>query len=48
MSIACGIEEGVLVKAIDTSTCDCRVVKADKRVPDIPGICGILAILPGY
>jgi L-ribulokinase len=49
-AIASGIEEGVLVKAIGTSTCDCCVVKADKRVQDIPGICGIVkgAILPGY
>ena len=49
-SIASGIEEGVLVKVIGTSTCDCCVVKADKQVQDIPGICGIVkgAILPGY
>jgi L-ribulokinase len=49
-AIASGIEEGVLVKAIGTSTCDCCVVKADKQVQDIPGICGIVkgAILPGY
>jgi len=40
----------VLVKAIGTSTCDCAVVSADKKVADIPGICGIVkgAILPGY
>lgn len=49
-SIASGIQEGVLVKVIGTSTCDCCVVKADRRVEDIPGICGIVkgAILPGY
>lgn len=49
-AIGSGIEEGVLVKAIGTSTCDCAVVAADKAVPDIPGICGIVrgAILPGY
>ena len=49
-AIASGIEEGVLVKAIGTSTCDCCVVRADKQVQDIPGICGIVkgAILPGY
>jgi L-ribulokinase len=40
----------VLVKAIGTSTCDCAVVSADKKIADIPGICGIVkgAILPGY
>lgn len=49
-AIACGIREGTLVKVIGTSTCDCAVVSAKKRVPDIPGICGIVpgAILPGY
>jgi L-ribulokinase len=49
-AIGCGVAEGVLVKVIGTSTCDCGVVSADKTVPDIPGICGIVkgAILPGF
>jgi L-ribulokinase len=49
-AIGCGVQEGTLVKVIGTSTCDCAVVSADKRVADIPGICGIVkgAILPGY
>jgi L-ribulokinase len=49
-SIGCGIAEGTLVKVIGTSTCDCAVVSAKKRVADIPGICGIVegAILPGF
>jgi L-ribulokinase len=49
-AIAGGVAEGVLVKVIGTSTCDCCVVKLDKQVEDIPGICGIVkgAILPGY
>lgn len=49
-AIGSGIEEGVLVKAIGTSTCDCAVVSADKKVADVPGICGIVpgAILPGF
>jgi L-ribulokinase len=49
-AIGSGVDEGVLVKAIGTSTCDCCVVKAEKHVRDIPGICGIVkgAILPGY
>jgi L-ribulokinase len=49
-AIACGIREGTLVKVIGTSTCDCAVVSSAKKVPDIPGICGIVpgAILPGY
>lgn len=49
-AIGSGVEEGVLVKAIGTSTCDCAVVSAEKTVADIPGICGIVkgAILPGF
>ncbi|MSU50743.1 MAG: ribulokinase [Opitutus sp.] len=49
-AIGCGVAEGVLVKIIGTSTCDCGVVSAEKFVRDIPGICGIVkgAILPGY
>lgn len=49
-AIGSGVKEGTLVKVIGTSTCDCGVVSADKTVPDIPGICGIVkgAILPGY
>ncbi|MCF7689763.1 MAG: ribulokinase [Cephaloticoccus sp.] len=49
-AIGCGVKEGTLVKVIGTSTCDCGVVSADKTVPDIPGICGIVkgAILPGF
>jgi L-ribulokinase len=49
-AIGSGIEEGVLVKAIGTSTCDCAVVSNQKEIADIPGICGIVngAILPGF
>jgi L-ribulokinase len=49
-AIGCGVAEGVLVKVIGTSACDCGVVSAAKSVPDIPGICGIVrgAILPGF
>jgi L-ribulokinase len=49
-AIGSGVDEGTLVKVIGTSTCDCGVVSAQKQVPDIPGICGIVkgAILPGY
>ncbi len=49
-AIGCGVAEGVLVKVIGTSTCDCCVVSAEKEIADIPGICGIVkgAILPGF
>lgn len=47
-SIASGVSEGVLVKAVGTSTCDCTVKSADSKLPDIKGICGIVngSILP--
>jgi len=49
-AIGCGVQEGTLVKVIGTSTCDCCVVSAEKKIPDIPGICGIVrgSILPNY
>lgn len=49
-AIGSGVQEGTLVKVIGTSTCDCGVISAEKQVPDIPGICGIVkgAILPGF
>jgi L-ribulokinase len=49
-AIGCGVAEGVIVKVIGTSTCDCGVVSAQQAIRDIPGICGIVkgAILPGF
>lgn len=49
-AIGSGVTDGVLVKAIGTSTCDCSVISASEKVPDISGICGIVkgSILPGY
>jgi L-ribulokinase len=48
-AIGSGVEEGVLVKAIGTSTCDCTVAPVSRKIADIPGICGIVngSILPG-
>jgi L-ribulokinase len=48
-AVGCGVAEGVLVKVIGTSTCDCGVVSTRRTVQDIPGICGIVegSILPG-
>lgn len=49
-AIGAGVEEGVLVKVIGTSTCDCGVAPLEREVADIPGICGIVkgAILPQH
>jgi L-ribulokinase len=49
-AVGAGVAEGVLVKIIGTSSCDCTVAPMDRRLADIPGICGIVpgSILPGY
>jgi L-ribulokinase len=49
-AVGSGIGEGTLVKIIGTSTCDMAVASNDKKLPDIPGICGIVdgSILPGF
>jgi len=49
-AVGSGIKEGVLVKIIGTSTCDMVVAPGSTKLPDIPGICGIVdgSILPGY
>jgi L-ribulokinase len=48
-AVGSGIKQGVLVKIIGTSTCDMVVAPTATRLPDIPGICGIVegSILPG-
>jgi L-ribulokinase len=48
-AVGAGCGAGVLVKIIGTSTCDCMVAPLDARLPDIPGLCGIVpeSILPG-
>jgi L-ribulokinase len=49
-AVGAGIKDGVLVKIIGTSTCDMVVAPTSNKLPDIPGICGIVdgSILPGY
>lgn len=49
-AVGSGIQEGVLVKIIGTSTCDMVVAPSSTKLPDIPGICGIVdgSILPGF
>jgi L-ribulokinase len=48
--VGAGIAPGTLVKIIGTSTCDMMVVPTRRKLPDIPGLCGIVdgSILPGY
>ncbi len=49
-AVGAGIKPGTLVKIIGTSTCDMMVVPVTEKLPDIPGLCGIVngSILPGY
>ncbi|MEI6147846.1 MAG: ribulokinase [bacterium] len=48
--VGAGIKVGTLVKILGTSTCDMMVWPANKRLADIPGVCGIVngSVLPGY
>jgi L-ribulokinase len=49
-AVGAGIAPGTLVKIIGTSTCDMMVWPLRSKLPDIPGLCGIVpeSILPGY
>ncbi|MCM8762380.1 MAG: ribulokinase [Candidatus Omnitrophica bacterium] len=49
-AVGAGVGPGVLVKVIGTSTCDMTVSPMEKKINDIPGICGIVphSIIPGY
>jgi L-ribulokinase len=48
-AVGAGIKPGTLVKIIGTSTCDMLVAPMDRKLPDIPGVCGIVpgSIIPG-
>ncbi|MCX8081934.1 MAG: ribulokinase [bacterium] len=49
-AVGAGVGPGDLVKVIGTSSCDMTVAPMDKKIRDIPGICGIVphSIIPGY
>jgi len=48
-AVGSGVGQGRLVKIIGTSTCDIMVAPAGMKLPDIPGVCGIVegSVLPG-
>jgi len=48
-AVGCGIQPGVMVKVIGTSTCDLAVLPMDHVLADIPGVCGVVpeSVLPG-
>src|SRR5437660_1108481 len=41
-AVGAGVRVGTFVKIIGTSTCDIAIADARRRIPDIPGICGIV------
>jgi len=47
-AVGAGIAPGTLVKIIGTSTCDIAVWPLRKKLPDIPGLCGVVrsSVLP--
>jgi L-ribulokinase len=49
-AVGCGIQPGVLVKIIGTSTCDIAIAPVKTNLADIPGLCGIVngSVLPGF
>jgi L-ribulokinase len=49
-AVGSGVAPGTLVKIIGTSTCDIAICPNDKKLADVPGLCGIVdgSVLPGY
>lgn len=48
-AVGAGCGKGTLVKIIGTSTCDCMPAPLSEKLPDVPGLCGIVpeSIMPG-
>ena len=48
-AVGAGCGKGTLVKIIGTSSCDCMPAPMTEKLPDIPGLCGIVpeSIMPG-
>jgi L-ribulokinase len=49
-AVGAGVKVGTLVKILGTSTCDIMVWPSDKKLADIPGVCGIVngSVVNGY
>ncbi|TWT37586.1 Ribulokinase [Posidoniimonas corsicana] len=48
-AVGAGCGDGSLVKIMGTSTCDCVPAPLSAKLPDIPGLCGVVpeSIMPG-
>lgn len=48
-AVGSGVKDGTLVKILGTSTCDLLVVPTQRKVRDIPGVCGVApgSVIPG-
>jgi len=49
-AVGAGVKPETLVKILGTSTCDIMVSPHDKKLSDIPGVCGIVdgSVMPDY
>ncbi|MBU0472977.1 MAG: ribulokinase [Bacteroidetes bacterium] len=49
-AVGAGVKEGTLVKILGTSTCDIMISPNEKKLKDIPGVCGIVdgSVKGGY
>ena len=49
-AVGAGVDVGTLVKILGTSTCDIMVWPSEKKLADIPGVCGIVdgSVMKGY
>ena len=49
-AVGAGVKQGTLIKILGTSTCDIMVSPNNKKLSDIPGVCGIVdgSVMPGY
>lgn len=49
-AVGAGVSEGTLVKILGTSTCDIMTSPSNKKLNDIPGVCGIVngSVMDGY
>ena len=49
-AVGSGVATGVLVKIMGTSTCDIAIAPVQKKLGEVPGLCGIVngSVIPGY